>query len=140
MFLESKTLELVAIQLDSKNEPKSNTIQQTDNQVKKLYKVQHLISADLSVQYSIQELAREVGLNDFILKKEFKRVFNQTIFEYASFRRMEKAKQLLLHSPKPIYEISELVGYKNSTHFSAAFKKIEKITPKKYRLKAKQHH
>lgn len=133
LFLESKTLELIALQLDSKSSTKSTNLTQTDNLVKKIYKVQHIIASDLSVQYSIQELAREVGLNDFMLKKEYKRVFNQTVFEYASSKRMEKAKQLLQHTTKPIYEISELVGYKNATHFSAAFKKLEKMTPKKYR-------
>ncbi len=133
LFLESKTLELIALMLDSKPVGKLEVTNQTDNVVKKLYKIQHLISSDLSVQYSIQQLARQAGLNDFVLKKEFKRVFGKTIFEYASELRMQKAKQFLLHSKKPIYEISELIGYKNSTHFTAAFKKNEGITPKKYR-------
>ncbi len=133
LFLESKTLELIAIQLDAKPNNKPQITSQVDNLIKKLYKTQHIISSDLSVQYSIQQLARQIGLNDFVLKKEFKRVFDKTIFEYATELRMKKARQLLHHSKKPIYEISELVGYKNSTHFTAAFKKIEGITPKKYR-------
>ncbi|MEW7278708.1 AraC family transcriptional regulator [Aquimarina sp. 2201CG1-2-11] len=133
LFLESKTLELISLMLDSQSTNKSEIANSVDNVVKKLYQTQHLIASDLSVQYSIQQLARQTGLNDFTLKKQFKRVFGKTIFEYASELRMEKAKQLLLHSKKPIYEISELIGYKNSTHFTAAFKKIEGITPKKYR-------
>ncbi len=133
LFLESKTLELIALMLDSQSTDRLEIVNPVDNVVKKLYQTQHLIASDLSVQYSIQQLARQTGLNDFVLKKEFKRVFGKTIFEYASELRMEKAKQLLLHSKKPIYEISELIGYKNSTHFTAAFKKIEGITPKKYR-------
>ncbi len=134
LFLESKILELITLKLDAKPTVKSQFTNQVNNLIKKLYKTQHLISSDLSVQYSIQQLARQIGLNDFVLKKEFKRVFGKTIFEYATELRMNKAKQLLRHSKKPIYEISELVGYKNSTHFTAAFKKIEGITPKKYRI------
>ncbi|WP_093455667.1 helix-turn-helix domain-containing protein [Flavivirga aquatica] len=133
LFLESKTLELITLKLDTKSSSKQETTNQTDNLVKKLYKTQHLISSDLTIQYSIQQLARQIGLNDFLLKKEFKRVFDKTIFEYATELRMKKAKQLLHHSNKPIYEISELVGYKNATHFTAAFKKIEGLTPKIYR-------
>ena len=45
-----------------------------------------------------------------------------------------KAKKLLEYSQKPIYEISEIVGYKNATHFTAAFKKQEGTTPKKFRM------
>ncbi|GAA4270784.1 AraC family transcriptional regulator [Aquimarina gracilis] len=133
LFLESKTLELIALKLESSTKPKQITTLPIDNMVKKLYQAQHLITSDLSIQYSIQQLSRQIGLNDFILKKEFKILFGKTIFEYASELRMNKAKQLLQHSQKPIYEISELVGYKNSTHFTAAFKKIEGVTPKKYR-------
>ena len=140
LFLESKTLELIALQLDVTKNSDRNRLHKADNLLNKLYKIQHLITSNLTIQYSIQELAREIGVNDFVLKKEFKRVFNQTIFEYANETRMKKAKQLLLHTNKPIYEISEMIGYKNATHFSAAFKKQEELTPKKYRLKAKQHH
>ncbi|WP_299252877.1 AraC family transcriptional regulator [uncultured Aquimarina sp.] len=134
LFLESKVLELVALKLETKSvNTKSINASPSDNLIKKLYKVQHFISSDLSIQHSIHQLSRQIGLNDFVLKKEFKILFGKTIFEYAIELRMDKARQLLLHSKKPIYEISELVGYKNSTHFTAAFKKIEGITPKKYR-------
>ncbi|WP_271782146.1 helix-turn-helix domain-containing protein [Aquimarina algiphila] len=137
LFLESKVLELLALHLDMDKGTKTE-VSNTDHLIKKLYEVQFIISSDLTLQYSVHELARKVGLNDFMLKKEFKRVFATTIFEYALKLRMTKAKKLLNHSKKPIYEISELVGYKNSTHFTAAFKKIEGITPKKYRQKGLQ--
>lgn len=130
LFLEAKVLELIALQLNAEQTKKPLP---NDNLVKKIYQAQFIISSDLSIQYSIPQLARQIGVNDNLLKKEFKRVFNQTIFEYATSCRMEAAKKLLLDSKMPIYEISELVGYKNSTHFSAAFKKNEAITPNKYR-------
>ncbi|WP_025740596.1 helix-turn-helix transcriptional regulator [Aquimarina pacifica] len=135
LFLESKTLELISLQLEKPTKAKPNISIPVDNLIKKLYQTQHIISSDLSIQYSIQQLSKEIGLNDFVLKKEFKKLFGKTIFEYAMGLRMDKAKQLLDHSKKPIYEISELVGYKNSTHFTAAFKKIQGVTPKKYRNK-----
>ncbi len=134
LFLEAKVLELMAIQLDTQKNKK--TIPK-DNLVKKIYQVQFIISSDLSVQHSIPQLARQVGINDYILKKEFKRIFNQTVFEYATSCRMKTAKKLLKDHKMPIYEISELVGFKNATHFSAAFKKNTNTTPNKYR---KEHN
>ncbi|MBG6130202.1 AraC-like DNA-binding protein [Aquimarina sp. EL_43] len=133
LFLESKVLELLSLQLDIQKNSKTEILNTDNHLIKKLYEVQFIINSDLTIQYSVHELTRMVGLNDFILKKEFKRVFGTTIFEYALNLRMSKAKKLLQHGKKPIYEISELVGYKNSTHFTAAFKKLEGITPKKYR-------
>lgn len=46
---------------------------------------------------------------------------------------MTKAKDLLRGTQMPIYQIAEDVGYKNATHFSAAFKKYYGELPKQYR-------
>ncbi len=129
LFLESKVLELLALQIDLKDKKKrkSNAI------TKKIYLVENIIIKNIDTQISINNLSKKVFLNASILKKEFKRIFGTTIFEFALKTRMNKAKKLLSHTSKPIYEIAELVGYKNSTHFSAAFKKKEKTTPKEYR-------
>ena len=129
-------MELVTVQLSLKEETHKPTFTTQNNKsLKKLYEIQHLIASNLTKQFSIQELSTHVGINDFELKKEFKRVFDKTIFEYSTELRMNKAKELLLHTKKPIYEISEIIGYKNPTHFTAAFKKIEGVTPKKFRDK-----
>ena len=128
LFLEGKTLELVSTLKRNnhlKKPPKSL--------IKKLYDVQKIILSNLNEPFSVKELAKHVLLNDTVLKKEYKRVFNTTISEYSLKIRMKKAKELLSHTNKPIYEISDMVGYKNPTHFSAAFKKYSNQTPKEYR-------
>lgn len=133
LFLESKVLELLALYLERNKKNSTKQTNQSPKLLKKMYEIQGIINSDFTEQFSIQELSRKVGLNDFVVKKEFKRVFGLTIFEYTSNQRMLKAKELLTHSTLPIYEISESVGYKNSTHFTAAFKKQEGTTPKKFR-------
>lgn len=130
LFLEAKTLQLIALQLEDSIQSSSKT----DTVSKKIYQTEHIISSDLSHHYSIQDLSRQIGMNDFLLKKEFKKVFGKTIFEFTSELRMQKAKDLLINTQQPIYEISESVGYKNATHFTVAFKKHEGMTPKKYRV------
>lgn len=130
LFLESKALELLILQFDNQNKGINNS-----TTLKKIYLVRDLITNNLHMQYSVNELSKKVFLNEFLLKKEFKKTFGITIFEFALQERMKEAKNLLINSTKPIYEIAELVGYKNPTHFSAAFKKIEKITPKQFRNK-----
>ncbi|WBX77066.1 helix-turn-helix domain-containing protein [Tenacibaculum ovolyticum] len=129
IFLEAKTLELLHLELDFQTKKKYNS----DNILKKAYKVENIIQTNLHEQISIEQLARRVLLNQNILKNEFKKLFGDTIFNYTKKLRMNKAKKLLTHTQKPIYEIADMVGYKNPTHFTAAFKKTEKKTPKKYR-------
>jgi len=127
LFLESKVLELLSLQMSSKPSTQKESL------VKKLYQIKSIVSADLTQQHTISQLARTVGLNEFIIKKGFKRVFGQTIAEYIMSLKMTKARNLLRLSDKTISEISEIVGYKNATHFTAAFKKTEGITPKSFR-------
>ena len=47
--------------------------------------------------------------------------------------RIDKAKQLLVHSNKRNNEIASLVGYSNEEYFSKVFKKYVGMTPAKYR-------
>ncbi|MDX8552439.1 AraC family transcriptional regulator [Tenacibaculum sp. 1B UA] len=130
LFLESKVLELIHLQLNihSKKGNSSN-----ENTLKKIYKVEAILQTNIHEQISIQQLARKVLLNQNVLKNEFKKLFGETIFNYTKNLRMHKAKNLLAYTQKPIYEIADMVGYKNPTHFTAAFKKFEKTTPKEFR-------
>lgn len=128
LFLKSKVLELLTLQLCTlKDAPQANALS------KKLYEVAALIEKDVTKIFTIKELSKQVGINDYTLKKEFKRLFGTTINEYSTDLKMKKAKTLLTMSNKTITEISELIGYKNPTHFTAAFKRVVGVTPKVYR-------
>lgn len=129
LFFESKVLELLSIQIEIKEQKKlkNNSI------AKKIYAAEKIITSNLDIQFSVNELAKKTYLNELTLKKEFKRFFGESIFKYSLKARMEEAKKLLYNTSKPIYEIAELVGYKNATHFTAAFKKNEQLTPKQFR-------
>ncbi|MCV9928623.1 AraC family transcriptional regulator [Flavobacterium sp. LS1R49] len=132
LFLVGKVLELLALYLDkSKKENREQVY--NDELSKKLEKVKNIISSDLTAQFTTTQLSRIVGLNNQVLKKQFEKTFRQSIHQFFLQIRMEKTVDLLLHSTKPINEISDIVGYKNSTHFIAAFKKKMKKTPKKFR-------
>ncbi|PCE64431.1 helix-turn-helix transcriptional regulator [Sediminicola luteus] len=129
LFLEAKILELLSGFL----EKKEVDYQGQEALIHKVHQVRDLLDGSPQKQWHIPDLARQVNLNEFVLKKEFKRIFQSTLFEYAAHGRMELAKRLLRTTQKPVYEIAEEVGYKNATHFTAAFKKREGVTPKLYR-------
>lgn len=132
LFLEAKVLELLTLQLDQGTENVEPGAA-SGHVLKKMYEVRQYIGQHLDEQHTLPQLARLVGINESALKREFKRVFGQTVFEYAQRARMEKARHRLAIGAQPIYEIAEAVGYKNSTHFTTAFKKYTGLTPKAYR-------
>lgn len=53
--------------------------------------------------------------------------------EYIDSYRIKISSKILLQSKKSISEISELVGFYDSSHFIKTFKKIEGITPSQLR-------
>ncbi|XCF05629.1 AraC family transcriptional regulator [Tamlana crocina] len=136
LHLGAKVIEVIALQLENyKNLKLKDNAQSNQKYIKKLFLLKQFLKANLNQNYAITELANEIGLSENILKSEFKRTFNCTVNQYFLEQKMEKAKSLLQNTDSPIYEISETVGYKNATHFSAAFKRFYNETPKNYRLK-----
>lgn len=78
-------------------------------------------------------LARKMGLNDFKLKKAYKQLYGTTLFEDFLHARMDKARGLLEDTDNSIVGIAELVGYRNVSSFSVAFKKYFGCTPGEHR-------
>jgi len=131
LFLESKVMELLMLQIEQFEtavEKKSSTVIKA-NDAEKIHYARHLLEQNISNPYSLLELSRMVGLNDFKLKKGFKEIFGHTVFGYLHEVRMQEARKLLLDQQKSILEVAEYCGYQYVQHFSTAFKKRFGITP-----------
>lgn len=57
---------------------------------------------------------------------------NENFIPYVNRQKIRRAKQLLAEG-KMVYQVSDLLGYENSTYFSKVFKKVEGMTPEQYR-------
>ncbi|MEH1835867.1 MAG: helix-turn-helix transcriptional regulator [Nostoc sp.] len=82
---------------------------------------------------SLLNLAEEIGLNDFKLKRGFREVFGTTVLGYVQSLRLEQAQQLLRGTNLTVAEIASQVGYESITHFRHLFKRQFGITPREYR-------
>ncbi|MFS0775052.1 response regulator [Neobacillus sp. 3P2-tot-E-2] len=95
----------------------------------KLYIHQHHQNPDLS----IEAVARYVNISNSYFSILFKQETGQTFVDYLTSFRIEKAKYLLKVSGYLSYEISDQVGFNNSTYFSTIFKKYNGCSPTEYR-------
>jgi AraC-like DNA-binding protein len=129
LFLEAKVLDLLLLQIESffPLAPTQSSIKEYD--VEKLYQAKHIIEQHLANPYSLRELSRQVGLNEFKLKKGFKTLFGYSVFGYLHELRMQEAKRLLLDHKKSIEQVAHYCGYQYVQHFSTAFKKKYGTTP-----------
>lgn len=87
---------------------------------------------------SVAMLAEHFDCNPSYLSNYFKGKTGAGILEFINRTRINKAKQLLRHSEMSLQEIAEKVGYYSSNTLIRIFKKLEGVTPGKFREKLEQ--
>ncbi len=102
----------------------------------------NFFSLILALEYIEQHLCEEIDMsklsdNAFIslsgLQKQFRKVFNYSIKEYISKRRMSVAAKELIETKTTIIQIALKYGYNSPEVFMRTFKKMYGETPSEYR-------
>jgi AraC-like DNA-binding protein len=123
-YIDNKITELLVLVLDVViNRPPCQEIKLKPYDIECICEAEKILLDNIDNPCSVVQLAHKVGMNDFKLKKGFKQVFDTTIFDYLFNRRMERSLQLLKETSTPIVEIAYIIGYRNISAFSAAFRK-----------------
>ncbi|MEK3890108.1 response regulator transcription factor [Bacillus sp. FSL K6-3431] len=91
------------------------------------------IDMNIKKQINLSETANHVHLNSSYFSVLFKEQTNMTFSEYITRKRLQAAKNLLIHSDLTVEEISYAIGYQTPKYFIKLFKEHEEITPSKYR-------
>ena len=136
LFLESKTLELLTLQINQwialeQGERPTQDLRAAD--VERVYEAADILRSELAGPPSIIALAHRVGLNDHKLKVGFRQVFETTVFGYVRAQRLERARQLLLAGDVTVTQAALTVGYASQGHFAAAFRKRFGVNPRSLR-------
>lgn len=79
--------------------------------------------------FSVQRMADHFNMTLPAISLFFKNNCNTTIIDYTTNVRMSKAKQLLIETDYSLNEITEAIGYVNTSSFIRKFKAINGITP-----------
>lgn len=72
------------------------------------------------------------GISSSRLSARFREEMNMTVNEYVTFIRMENAKRLLASGKYKVYEVADMVGYRNQAYFCTLFQERAGIKPNKY--------
>lgn len=84
---------------------------------------------------SVKDISSQVFLSTSYVCTFFKSETGQTLNQYLTEYRMEKAKQLLANPLYKITDISSKVGYSDGNYFGKSFKKHTGLSPSEYREK-----
>lgn len=137
LFLEAKTLELMALQFrqldwllgDNREQPSGSC--QTEN----IIWASEILKEEMADPPTILSLARRVGLNHNQLIQGFRQMFGQTPFGYLRILRLEKARELIASRKCNVTEAAFAVGYSSLSHFTTIFRREFGISPKAYTTK-----
>ena len=89
---------------------------------------EHYGDSDLGVR----EIAETLGLSESHLSHMFKKETDYTVNAYITRCRISSAMKLLGNCRYKVYEVAEMVGYKDTTYFSTIFKKLTGLNPSEY--------
>ena len=92
-------------------------------------KVIKYLNQHLSEDFSINDIANEIGVSSSHMSRCFKGATGSNIVDYLNRQRCYNAKHYLMHSNKKISEIAKLCGFQNSAYFARIYKKYVKCTP-----------
>lgn len=95
--------------------------------------VKEYVSKNYAGICSVESMAEGLHLSPNYLRSLFKTGTGQTILEYLTDYRLEKACALLKDKTLKVHEISSRTGYENVSWFSRLFVKKYGVTPNEYR-------
>jgi transcriptional regulator GlxA family with amidase domain len=81
----------------------------------------------------LPEIARGVGLSARQLERLFLRYLRTSPLRYYLQLRVERARELLLYSDKPIIDVAVSTGFASTSHFAACFRRVFGLRPSEVR-------
>ncbi len=94
-----------------------------------------LINEDISKRWTVELLAKAVGLSRAGFARQFLAVLGRSPMSYLTHRRMQVAAALLFASDSGLAEVAARVGYQSEFAFNRAFRRYYQVPPGEYRLR-----
>lgn len=134
IYIKGKVYELLSYYFSNTSESETEHCPYIANEetISKLKHAKKIIIDRMNNPPSLDDLAKEIGLNTKKLKTDFKELYGSPVFTFLLNYKMDLAKKLLQEQQLNVNEIGLHLGYSSSSHFIAAFKRKFGITPKQF--------
>jgi len=133
IYYQGKVLELLGLYFSHRiPDVESCPFLNDQETVRKIRSAKEYLLSHLESPPGLKELARICGLNEYQLKAGFKEVYGNTVYGYLLDHKLDQARHLLDSGKFQVNEVSYKIGYTNTSHFIAAFRRKFGVTPKKY--------
>lgn len=87
-----------------------------------------------NAEYSVEQLASEVGMHRMNLYRKIQSLFGMTPSEFIRTMRLKRAAQILGDDPNiSVVEVAEMVGFNTPKYFTRYFKEMFGVLPSQYK-------
>jgi AraC-like DNA-binding protein len=105
--------------------------------LRNLCNVRDLIRDCLEHDLTLADLSAEAGLSEWHFLRAFRQAFGETPHSYLTRVRLDRAKELLTISTRPVTEICFDVGFNSLGSFSTLFSRQVGLSPAEYRRRVR---
>ncbi len=137
IYVKGKVLELAALYFNQlipkRSKIKDIVLSKTD--IASLYKAKNILDDNIVNPPYLKELSKMVYLNEYKLKNGFKFIFGKPVYSYVKEQKLDLARFIFEDKKLLVNEVAGLIGYKNVSHFTNAFRKKYGVTAGEYRKK-----
>ena len=102
--------------------------------IKQAREMRAYVEKNCSQSLKLEDLARHFGYSQGHVCRLFKNHLGIGFVDCLTSARLKMAKRLLRQTRLPIYEIAVRSGFNFRDYFFKVFKKVEGMTPRRYRL------
>lgn len=136
LFQESRTLELVGEALArTANRDETLPADLRPTELRRVVRLRTLLESGELDQFTMSDIAQELGCNANTLQQQFRQTFGKTIFDYQRECRLQRAAEALERHGISVAQAAEIAGYSSQANFSTAFRRRFSLTPKQFRAR-----
>jgi transcriptional regulator GlxA family with amidase domain len=95
--------------------------------------VREFLEANFSQDLDLATLARHALISPYYLNRAFSSQIGIPPHRYLIRLRVQRAAELLLHSPLTVTQICHRVGFGSLSHFITTFRRHQGLSPSRYR-------
>jgi YesN/AraC family two-component response regulator len=106
---------------------------ETTHRARAILRAVRYIEEHLDATLSLAHVAQVAGMSKYHFCRQFRECTGQYFREFLARRRVERAKELLKRQGRTITDVFRDVGFKDMTHFTRVFKRLEGQLPSEYR-------
>jgi AraC-like DNA-binding protein len=85
-------------------------------------------------EFSLERVSAAAQLSKYHLERVFKKATGLRLHNYVVMLRVERAKEILARTSRPMADVALELGFSDQSHFSNVFKQSTGLSPRGYRL------